>query len=128
MPKFSFLNFRRSISLLVHTLLISSCYFLSFILEADFIIGNFLTDIFSMSIILLIFIRIILLYSFGLHRGVWRYVSVVDLIQIIKITTTGTITYGTLNDGSTDLTATVSTLNKAATTGKAIAMSIVFGS
>ena len=44
------------------------------------------------------------------------------------ITTTGTITYGTLNDGSTDLTATVSTLNKAATTGKAIAMSIVFGS
>ena len=44
------------------------------------------------------------------------------------ITTTGTITYGTLNDGSTDLTATISTLNKAATTGKAIAMSIVFGS
>ena len=45
-----------------------------------------------------------------------------------SITTTGTITYGTLNDGSTDLTATISTLNKAATTGKAIAMSIVFGS
>ena len=44
------------------------------------------------------------------------------------ITTTGTLTYGTLNDGTTSLTATVSTLNKAATTGKSIAMSIVFGS
>ncbi len=36
--------------------------------------------------------------------------------------------FGTLNDGTTSLTATVSTLNKAATTGKSIAMSIVFGS
>ena len=75
------------IVLLVQLALVVASYVISFLLRLDLDIGQVPWDLVFKTLPLLVVLRIGALVLFRLHRGLWRYLSIVDLIQVVKATT-----------------------------------------
>lgn len=87
------MRYRKALVILVQLGLVAASYAASFILRMDFDINKVPIDLVLRTLPLLIIARMISLSLFQLHQGLWRYVSAVDLIQIIKATTVSSIVF-----------------------------------
>ena len=88
-PLIERLIFRYSpaIVLLVQMALVVASYVASFVLRLDLDVGKVPWNLVFETLPLLIVLRLGALVLFHLYRGLWRYLSIVDLIQVVKATT-----------------------------------------
>lgn len=90
------LKYRRPIIVLAHITLVASAYLLSFISRFDlgfFYSPEYLT-LFLGTLLPLLVVRLASYWYFDLFKGLWRYVSVGDLLNIIKASALGTLLFG----------------------------------
>ena len=90
------LRYRKLLAILVQMGLVVAAYIFSFILRLDLDMGEVPWDLVLKTMPILIAVRMVSLAMFQLYQGLWRYVSVVDLIQIIKATTYGSVMFAAL--------------------------------
>ena len=76
-----------AIVIAVQLALVVASYVISFLLRLDLDISQVPWSLVLKTLPLLIVLRIGALVLFRLHRGLWRYLSIVDLIQVVKATT-----------------------------------------
>jgi len=68
-------------------------YWLAFMLRFDFALPPRQWQVFYASLPVLLAIRFVGFYFFGLHRGLWRYASASDLFTILKATSTTSLLF-----------------------------------
>lgn len=78
------LKYRRAIVIFINLGLITLSYFASFALHFDFSLPQAYTPIFLKTLPVLLAIKFFTFYYFGVFHGLWRYVSMNDLWQILK--------------------------------------------
>lgn len=78
------MEYRRFLIVVTHLLLIAGSYYLAFLIRFDFMLLPKQAQVFSKTLPLLVVVKAVVFYCFGLYRGLWRYVSTSDLWQIIK--------------------------------------------
>ena len=67
--------------------------YMAFVIRFDANIPPYYLNKFAIYLPLLLFIRLVCIMQSGLHRGLWRYASVSDLIKIINSSTFGSIAF-----------------------------------
>ncbi|MDD5120688.1 MAG: nucleoside-diphosphate sugar epimerase/dehydratase [Candidatus Omnitrophica bacterium] len=87
------LKYRRLLIIFANLFLVVLSYYLSFILRFDFNLPVDYFRVFINTLPFLIIIKLSVFYYFGLFRGLWRYVSIYDLKQIIKANVFATIIF-----------------------------------
>jgi len=88
-----FNKYRRILSTITHLLIIIFSYVFSFFLRFEFTLPNQYIAIILKTLPLLLIIKIVVFYYFGLFSGIWRYVSMDDLWRIIKATTVSAVIF-----------------------------------
>lgn len=88
-----FNKYRRILSTITHLLIIIFSYVFSFFLRFEFTLPNQYIAIILKTLPLLLIIKIVVFYYFGLFSGIWRYVSMNDLWRILKASTISTIIF-----------------------------------
>jgi len=78
---------------LLHLILVVVSFWASFAIRLDFDIDRIPRDIFWQSLPVLLAVRFASLAGFRLFRGMWRYVAIPDLVQILKATLVGSIAF-----------------------------------
>ncbi|MHB8155152.1 MAG: polysaccharide biosynthesis protein [Candidatus Omnitrophota bacterium] len=91
--KLFILKYRKVFISITNFFLISLSYYLAFMLRFDFNLPDDYFMVFIKTLPFLIFVKFIVFYYFGLFRGLWRYVSIYDLGQIIKSNAIATIVF-----------------------------------
>jgi FlaA1/EpsC-like NDP-sugar epimerase len=86
-------RYRRVLIFLIQLGLVVASYTVSFVLSLDLEPSRVPADVILETLPLLIFVRMASLALFSLYRGLWRYVSVVDMVQIIKATTISSLLF-----------------------------------
>ena len=79
--------------MLVQLVLGPAVYFLSFLLRYDFELGQLPLTLLLQSLPLVVLVRMGTLAAFRLFQGLWRYVSVRDIVQIVKASTVGSVIF-----------------------------------
>lgn len=87
------LPYRRPLIVAVHLLLTALAYLSAFLLRFEFAIPESHWDFFIRSLPALLAIRLAIFGWFRLYEGLWRYVSVLDLIEMAKAVTLGSIVF-----------------------------------
>jgi len=87
------LQYRRPLIIITHLGLIIISYIFSFYLRFEFKLSSEYPPLILRTLPLLILIKMSIFYYFGLFSGLWRYVSMSDLLQIIKANTLSTIIF-----------------------------------
>jgi len=82
--KFSFLYKNFVIVLLTDILLLSSSLFFAYLIRFDFHLLRPTSMLFYQILPLVLIIKTCCFYLFDLYRGMWRYTSIADLLNIIK--------------------------------------------
>jgi FlaA1/EpsC-like NDP-sugar epimerase len=82
--KASVVKYRRVFILVANLFLVSLSYYAAFLLRFDFALPEGYLKVLLKTLPLLIIVKLLVFYYFGLLRGLWRYVSVYDLVQILK--------------------------------------------
>ena len=78
------LKYRRVLILATHILLISVSYYAAFMLRFDGHLPDLYSEVFFRTLPFLVCVKLVVFNRFGIFRGLWRYVSIYDLGQIIK--------------------------------------------
>lgn len=91
--KLLLLKYRRIFIIATHLALICLSYYLSFLARFDFPIPYEYYLVLLKTLPLLLIIKLVVFYYFGLFRGLWRYVSISDLWQIIKASFISTVIF-----------------------------------
>ncbi len=82
---------RRTLLLMLDMSIFAGCYYLAFLLRLERLdLGGYL-GIFLRTVPLVIVLRVVSMYLFGVYWGLWNYASVRDLLNIIKGTVAGTV-------------------------------------
>jgi FlaA1/EpsC-like NDP-sugar epimerase/lipopolysaccharide/colanic/teichoic acid biosynthesis glycosyltransferase len=84
---------RRPIVIGIQVIIFAASNYLAFLIRFD---GNILPsylDLFLKYLPLVIFARIIFLFTFSLDKGLWRYVSIKDLANIVTAVSLGSLTF-----------------------------------
>ena len=84
---------RRAILTLVFLLQATLANYLAFLIRFDSAISPFYLDKFVVYLPVLLAIRLAFFFMAGLHKGLWRYASISDLMKIMKSTTLGSIVF-----------------------------------
>lgn len=71
--------------------LLMTAYVLSFLLRFEFHLSSAELSIFGKSVIPIVACKLLFFYWFKLYRGMWRYTSITDLLNIIKAVLTSTL-------------------------------------
>jgi len=87
------LPYRRSVIVFAHATLVTCAYLLAFFLRFDFRLPSYEWDVFLKSLPLLVLARLGIFASFHLFEGLWRYVSMRDILAILKATTLGSLIF-----------------------------------
>ncbi len=87
------LKYRRPLILFINLFLVSLSYYLSFVLRFDFNLPVDYFKVFIKTLPFLVLIKLSVFYYFGLFHGLWRYVSIYDLKQIIKANIVATVVF-----------------------------------
>ncbi len=87
------LNHRRPLIIGLHALLVAGALWLAFLLRFDGEPSHDMWILFLKTLPVLVVIRCVLFARFGLFQGLWRYVSVKDLVTIVEAATAGTILF-----------------------------------
>jgi len=80
-----YVKLRRAIILVAHIFLIILAYALAFILRFEWGFLEYL-KVFIYTLPLIVIVKGTIFYFFGLYQGLWRYVSIEDLLNILKAT------------------------------------------
>jgi FlaA1/EpsC-like NDP-sugar epimerase len=88
-PKDTFLKYRFLVIVLSQILLICASYYGSFLLRLDTAFDGSARTAFWETLPLVILVKLIIFYRFGLLRGWWRYVGMSDLVNISLATLSG---------------------------------------
>ena len=81
-PAHNFIQYRLVLIMLSQVVLISASYYLSFVLRLDTDFDQATRLLFWQTVPLVIVVKLLLFYYFGLLRGWWRYVGMSDLLNI----------------------------------------------
>ncbi len=92
------LKYRKVIILATNLFLIIFSYYAAFMLRFDCNLPGYYFRIFLKTLPYLILVKLLVFYYFGLFRGLWRYVSIYDLGQIIKANLIATVVFILGND------------------------------
>lgn len=86
-----FLYKRRIIEVLLDLVLICIAYYSAYFLrfEGRLLASN--TYLIKESLAWIILIKMSVFFTFGLYRGIWRYISISDLLTIFKVTSIGSV-------------------------------------
>lgn len=86
-----FLYKRRIVEVILDFILICVAYYSAYFLrfEGSILAAN--AVLIKESLIWIILIKMSVFFAFGLYRGVWRYVSISDLLTVFKVVTLGSI-------------------------------------
>tara|TARA_Y100000741_G_scaffold92303_1_gene68433 strand:- start:8386 stop:10281 length:1896 start_codon:yes stop_codon:yes gene_type:complete len=76
-----------SIDVITITLSIGNSFFLRYESDLTLIDKNLLFNV----VVILLFTKILSFYYFGLYKGIWRYTSINDLINILKASSLGSL-------------------------------------
>jgi len=87
------LKYRRTIIVATNLFLVSVSYYAAFLLRFDGKVPGNYTEVFLKTLPLLVLVKLSVFYYFGLFRGLWRYVSIYDLGQIIKANAVATAAF-----------------------------------
>ncbi|NQT33464.1 MAG: polysaccharide biosynthesis protein [Candidatus Omnitrophica bacterium] len=82
---------RRFLIMLTHMMLIVAAYITAFLIRFEFIVPGRYLSLIAETIPLLLLIKMVVFHLFGLYSGMWRYVSMHDLAQILKANIVSTI-------------------------------------
>ncbi|MBU1084365.1 MAG: polysaccharide biosynthesis protein [Candidatus Omnitrophica bacterium] len=88
-----FLKYRRMIIVLVHVFMITAAYIAAFYIRFEFKIPPIYIPIILGTIPIVLLIKGITFYYFGLYHGLWQYVSMEDVWQTLKANTVSTIAF-----------------------------------
>ena len=87
------LRYRRIIGFCIQLSLVVSSFIAAFVLRLDLDVSEIPWTLILKALPLLIVVRMGTLFLFSLHKGLWRYVGVVDLVQIIKASTVSSLAF-----------------------------------
>ncbi len=87
------LKYRRALILITNLFLVSLSYYAAFMLRFDFALPDEYSKVFLKTLPFLILVKLLVFHYFGLFRGLWRYVSIYDLVQIIKANAVATAVF-----------------------------------
>jgi len=71
----------------LHLALLAGCYFFSFLLRFDGHVPERYVNSFLWTLPIVLAARLVALVAFRLHRGLWRFSSVADLVALVRATT-----------------------------------------
>jgi len=86
-----FLHKRRIVEVLLDFIFICLAYYSAYFLRFEGAISASNAYVIRESLVWIILIKMSLFFFFGLYHGVWRYISISDLVTIFKVTTFGSI-------------------------------------
>lgn len=81
--------YRRTLIFLVHVVLMTAAYLLAFLLRFEFSVPSWAWHLFLQTSPLLLLTRVAIFGWFHLYEGLWRYVSMRDIVTILKAGTLG---------------------------------------
>src|SRR5882724_2705612 len=81
-PTHNFIKYRTVLVLLSEIALIVASYYGSFLLRLDAVLNATQYDLFWKTLPLIIVVKLVVFYRFGLLRGWWRYVGMSDMANI----------------------------------------------
>ncbi|MFH1846071.1 MAG: nucleoside-diphosphate sugar epimerase/dehydratase, partial [Candidatus Omnitrophota bacterium] len=87
------IRYRRPVIILVHVLLIAAAYISAFYIRFELGIPKTYFLLIFKTLLALVLIKGITFHLFRLYSGIWRYVSMHDLIQILKANTVSTVIF-----------------------------------
>jgi FlaA1/EpsC-like NDP-sugar epimerase len=87
------LRYRRPLAGLAHVFLIAAAYFLSFYIRFEFKIPPSHFGVFANTFLYLVLIKAIVFYFFRLYEGLWRYVGIYDVLQVLKANLIATLAF-----------------------------------
>ena len=79
------------IVLIIDVFLLAGSFYAAHLVRFDFNIPNRSYFLFKQALPFVLLIKILCFYFFDLYRGMWRYTSITDLINIIKASSISTI-------------------------------------
>lgn len=85
------LHKRRMLEVLIDSTLVCACYVAAHILRFEGALTSKLQGLVVQSLPIVIVIKLLTFFTFGLYRGLWRYASVNDMLTIFKATSLGSI-------------------------------------
>ncbi len=93
--KETILKYRRVLIVLIHGGLIALSYFLAFVSRLDFIFyrSHEYLYLFTWTLPFLLALRLLACHYFNLYQGLWRFVGIKDLKDIIKASLLGTLLF-----------------------------------
>lgn len=86
-------KYRRLVVILILLMQAVLANYLAFIIRFDFALPTVYLDKFLSYLPILLLIRLVFSLHFGLHKGLWRYASISDLIKIVNSATLGCIIF-----------------------------------
>jgi len=86
-----FLHKRRVAEVIIDLFLICIAYYAAHLLRFEGKISHANFDLMTTSLPWLIFFRLGCFYYFGLYQGIWRYISIKDLVAIFKAVSASTV-------------------------------------
>lgn len=84
-------NKRRIAEVILDFIIISMSYIAAFLLRFEGPLFYLNTPLIIQSLPIMVIVKLLMFYSFGLYRGVWRYIGIYDVIAIFKATSLGSI-------------------------------------
>jgi FlaA1/EpsC-like NDP-sugar epimerase len=87
------INYRRLILIMIHLVHVVLANYLAFVIRFESIISPEYLNMFAYSLPLLALIRIIFFLQGGLHKDLWRYSSINDMIKIVRSTFMGSTVF-----------------------------------
>jgi len=87
------LKYRRVLILTTNLFLVGVSYYAAFALRFDLKLPDIYFKIFLRTLPFLILVKLLVFYYFDLFRGLWKYVSMYDLAQIIKANLVATVVF-----------------------------------
>ena len=87
------LKYRRPIIVVFHLALVTTAYVLAFYLRLDFKIDASYWSLIERTLPLIIGIKMIVFWYFGLFSGLWRYAGIFDIWRILKVHVLATLCF-----------------------------------
>ncbi|MFQ5850691.1 MAG: polysaccharide biosynthesis protein [Candidatus Binatia bacterium] len=88
-----FILYRRPVTVVVHVGLVSTGYLAAFLLRFDFHLPSSELQLFLVTLPLLLVVRTVVFAWFHLYQGVWRYVSMQDILAMLKAVTLSSLLF-----------------------------------
>lgn len=85
------INRRQTFLLIADAFLVAAALYLALLLRFDFQIPELYRTSFRELIYIIISVRLVCFYAFGLYRRIWQYASIEEMLAIVLAVTTGSV-------------------------------------